>query len=80
MGHIACLSLNELKVNWDKRGSGAVGLRVHLRVFVCFICGVVKGVWGEWEGDGVSKQFGKEQPGQIQGDQVVFDCLGLSNL
>lgn len=44
MGHIACLSLNELKVNWDKRGYGAAGLRVHLRVFVCFICGVVKGV------------------------------------
>lgn len=80
MGHVARLPLNELKVNWDKRGSGAAGLRVHLRVFVCFICGVVKGVWGEWEGDGVSKQFGKEQPGQIQGGQFGFDCSGLSDL
>lgn len=44
IGHVARLPLNEPKVNWDKRSSGAAGLHVHLPVFVCFICGVVKGV------------------------------------
>lgn len=44
MGHVARLPLNELKVNWDKWGSEAASLLVHLPVFVCFICGVVKGV------------------------------------
>lgn len=47
MGHVARLPLNEPKVNWDKRASGAAGLHVHLCVFVCFICGVVKEVCGE---------------------------------
>lgn len=37
MGHVGRLSLNELEVNWDKRGSGAAGLLVHLCVFVCFL-------------------------------------------
>lgn len=80
MGHVARLPLNELKVNWDKWGFGAAGLLVHLHVFLCFMCGVMKEVWRKEEGDGVSKQFGKEQPGQIQDGKFVFACSGFSDL
>lgn len=39
MGHVARLPLNELKVNWDKRGSGAAG-------FACaFACVCVFYMW-----------------------------------
>ena len=47
MGHVGRLSLNELEVNWDKRGSGAAGLLVHLCVFVCFLYVVL---WKGFEG------------------------------
>lgn len=38
MGHVVRLPLNELKVIWDKRGSGAAGLPLHLHVFYMWCC------------------------------------------
>lgn len=47
LGHIVCLPLSELKVIWDNQGSGAADLCTHLCLFICFVCGVVKGLGGK---------------------------------
>lgn len=77
-----CLPLCELKVIRDNQRSGAAGLYTHLCmcVFMCFKCGVVKGLGGSRKGDGVSKQFAKEQVGEMRGSRFVLDCLGPDNL
>ena len=82
-------SVSSLK--WTEGNLGQPGLRGSwfVYVFVC-LCVFVFYMWcceevsgggggvGLWQG--VSKQFAKEQPGEMQGGRFVLDCSGPNNL
>lgn len=76
MGHVARLPLNELKVIWDKQGSGAAGLNVHLCVFMCFLCGVVKGFEGSKRVMGRVNSLEKSNQGKYRAASLFLIARG----